>query len=144
MDSSLRSPRFRSPGFWLLVLAGLLCLGNLWYTLARSTIPLHLKGEVSDIDVLSYDEDPANDIYILHIGKAEIQVDKAIAERFSVGSDYEKGIGSRCIKELEKMPLRPQRCRPINPSRDFWGMVLTMPVVLGAGAMLVRRRRAFY
>lgn len=116
-----------------------LCLGNLWFTLVRSTIPLELDGKVEAVEVLTEKHPGLDDVYIVQIGDREIHVDEAVANNLRVGDQIQKNSWTYEILNLSDAGNSIR----LSPSRDFWGMVKTMPVVLVAVCVVlfVRRRQ---
>lgn len=122
----------------LIVLA--LCAGNLWFTLARSTIPFELNGKVESVDVLTEKHPGLDDVYLVRIGDREIQVDEAVARSLRVGDHIRKDSWTWEILNLSDVGTSIR----LTPSKDFWGMGRTMPVVLIAASLVLftgRKRR---
>lgn len=114
-----------------LVLAG----GNLWVTLARSTIPLHIDGRVSDIE-LRFEKNPGvDDVYLVTVGDRTIHVDAAVGPRLGVGNRLRKDRWERHIHVDD-------RAIPLSPSRDFRRMLGAMPLVATAVGLLVMLPRS--
>ena len=129
-----------------------LVLGNLWFTLARSSIPVGFAGRVDSIEVLTEKKPGIDDVYVVRIGveglvlgpavpyPAQFHADEAVASDLVEGEIYTKERWDSCITALST-PTVPE-CTPVTPSKDFWGMVAAMPVVLLTGIVILIRRRA--
>lgn len=130
------------PALALLLAALLLAAGNLWITLARSTIPLRLDARVSDIELRFEKNRGVDDVYLVTVGDRTIHVDTAIGPQLEVGDHLRKDRWERHLHTGD-------RTIPLSPSRDFRRMLAAMPLVAVAVAVLAllprfvapRRRR---
>lgn len=114
----------------LLVAALALAAGNLWVTLARSTIPLAIDGRISDIELRFEKTRGVDDVYLVSVGDRTIHVDAAVGPKLEVGDHLRK---TRWERHLHT----DDRTIPLSPSRDFRRMLATMPLVLIAVTVLL-------
>ena len=129
----------RSPRLFVVAATVVLCTANLSFTLLRSTIPLNLDGRVHGIVFITEKHPGIDDIYVLTVEGAEIQVDPAVALEIDVGDHIDKAAWST---EMVISDEEPQRSVRVQTSRDFNRMVLVMPLVALTVATVayVRRR----
>lgn len=118
-----------APALLLLLAALVLAAGNLWVTLARSTIPLTLDGRISDIELRFEKTRGVDDVYLVSIGDRTIHVDAAIGPQLEVGDHLRKDRWERHLHADDGMI-------PLSPSRDFRRMLAAMPLVAVAVAVL--------
>lgn len=125
----------RSPSTWLLLLLVGCCVGNLWTTFQRSGIPLAFEGVVQQIEVRAEKHAGVDDVHLVTIGGATWHLDATIASRIEIGDRVAKSVFSTRLEVGD-------RVLHLHPDRDFWRMVVALPVVLVGGWLLLRRRRA--
>lgn len=130
----------RSPRTALAALGLVLCITNLVVTLWRSTIPDSLDGTVENIEFLTEDNPGIDDIYVVSVGDDELHVDRAVATRLTENVHVSKDAWST---EIVIGRYGTARTIQLEPSEDFVGMVLAMPVAALVLVILlfVRRRR---
>ena len=117
----------------LLLLAGMAAL-NLWVTFARSTIPLDVHGEVTEVDLRFEKHRGVDDVYLVTVGGRTIHVDTAIGRRIREGDHLSKDAWTRALHT-------PRGTLELGPSRDLERMMVVMPVVVLTGVVVARRRR---
>lgn len=120
----------------MLALVVAMCLANLWVLLLRSGIPYSLEGTVTDIQVRTEKLAGIDDVWIVTVGDRQLHLDYDLARALRKDHEIRKGAWSTSV-EIESRPDIH-----LQPSRDFWGMVPTSIVVVGAMWLLGRRRAA--
>lgn len=127
----------RSPSWALLALLAVLAVGNLWVTLTRSTIPLAIEGQVTDVELRFEKRRGVDDVYLVTVADRVLHVDTAIGRRIRTGDRLSKDAWSRTLST----PRGPVR---LTPSRDARRMAAVMPLIGLAGVFLLLRayRRA--
>ena len=112
--------------FVLLLMATLLAAGNLWFTAARSTIPLALDAIVLSKEIREEKHPPKDSVYLLRLDNhREMHVDRAVSDALSAGEQIHKDAWSH--------ELRHDRgVLDLHWSADYRGMRWVMP-----GALLV-------
>lgn len=119
----------------MLLIGVMLVGGNLYETLRRSTIPLALDGEVTDIELLQEKHPGIDDVHLVHMEDRTLHVDASVAERVTVGDSLHKSAWSTSLV-VGSNELR------LEPSRDFRGMLVVMViVVLICGFLVLMPRR---
>ncbi|MFN0017020.1 MAG: hypothetical protein ACKVP0_02105 [Pirellulaceae bacterium] len=115
----------------LLSLAALLAVANVWYTAARSTIPLALDTAVLSKEVRREKHEGKDDVFLLELdGLGQIQVDREIYENTAVGETLKKEGHSRELRHDEQALI-------LHWSRDYQGMLAAMPLCIVALAALL-------
>ncbi len=125
----------RSPRTYLLVLAALLALGNLWFTFHRSGIPAALTGRVGRVEVRPEKHPGLDDVHLVTVAGREIHLDAEVATLLAEGDEVRKSAWST---EIEVHG----RTDAIGVSRDFLRMALAMPLLMALAVVLLWRRRA--
>ena len=117
------SPRsFSIPA--LLLLGVLFAGGNLWFTAARSTIPLRVSGTVTHKQRLIEKTPGVDDVYIMTLdGKRPFQIDGHLFDAIGQGQFIRKTALSRTL-EIDG------RTFTLAWSRDFRGMMWAMPLTV--------------
>ena len=118
----------------LAALTLVLCVGNLTFTFLRSTIPFELDGRVNDIVFITEKHPGLDDIFVITIGDRDIRVDPDIAREIDVGDHVRKDAWST---EMVISEEDSERALGVQPSRDFNRMVVVMPVIALAVAVLL-------
>ncbi len=101
----------------------LFALGNLYATLNRSTIPRSLHGTVVRLQVVHEKHPGLDDVHLLTLGERTIQVDPELAAHLRVGERVDKDAWSATLSTSSGSIH-------LSTSKDFHGMVVTMPVLL--------------
>ena len=100
-----------------------LVLGNFYETLLRSTIPVAMDGTITAVELRREKHPGIDDVHLVHTGKDTYHVDAAVALHLDTGDAIQKSAWSRSLLvDDEEVHL--------EPSRDFRGMLVVMPVVL--------------
>lgn len=109
----------------VLVALGLgLAAANLWFTAARSTIPLALDDMVIAAETRREKHPGHDDVYLIELqSRRSVQVDEAVYRAISVGQRLQKPRWSRQL-------AHDSHVLPLTWSRDFLGMTAAMPIVL--------------
>lgn len=123
----------------LLVLAGLLCLGNLRETALRSTIPLAIDDTVVRIEIRQEKHPGRDDVYLVHWENSTPQhIDEQLASQLQPGDLFSKLAG-------QAEATVNAEAKPLNWSQDYLGMQIVMPAsllsVLVAAAWAIARSR---
>lgn len=129
----------RSPKVVLAALGIVLCVANLVVTLWRSTIPLEIDGAVERIEFLTEENPGIDDIYVLHIGGDEMHVDPEVAARLTPNVYVSKDAWST---HLVVGRYDTARTIDLQPSEDFTGSAITMPIVAVVLLVLLYAPRA--
>ncbi|HUE75082.1 MAG TPA: hypothetical protein VMP01_29710 [Pirellulaceae bacterium] len=110
----------------LLYLVGLmLAAANLWFTAARSTIPIALDGVISSTAMGREKHAGLDDVFWIRLGsQPAIQVDEPVYRAVAIGQRLEK---PRWSKQLRV----GGHTFALTWSQDFRGMIAAMPIVLG-------------
>jgi hypothetical protein len=117
--------------FLLLSLAALLAAANVWYTAARSTIPLALDTTVLSKEVRREKHAGKDDVFLLELeGLGQIQVDREIYESIAIGETLKKEGHSRELRHDDQSLI-------LHWSRDYQGMLAAMPLCMVALAALL-------
>lgn len=115
----------------LFSLALLLAAANLWYTAARSTIPLTLDTTVLSKEVRHEKHEGKDDVFLLELeGLGQIQVDREIYENTAIGETLKKERYSSQLRHGDQSLA-------LHWSRDCQGMLAAMPLCLVALAALL-------
>ncbi len=133
----MRSPRTLSV-VALLVLGVAFAGGNLWYTAARSTIPLELTGTIVTKQRRTEKWRGVDDVYLLVLDSGRrVQVDAAVFEAVAERQAIRKQPWDRTLEADGKMI-------PLDWSADvrgmLWAMPLTLLVCAGVGVFVGRGR----
>lgn len=109
---------------FLLFLGLCFAAGNIWVVAARSTIPLALNAEITEME-LRYEKHPGkDDVCLLHLNTGRtLHVDAAVYEHLKVGDVVRKPRWSFTLDVNDD-------ARPLTWSADFHGMVAAMPAIL--------------
>lgn len=124
----------RSPSALLLALAAVLCCGNLWVTFHRSGIPVALDGYVERIEVRREKHPGLDDVHLVKVAGSVTHLDANVAGLLHEGDRLDKRAWST---EL----VTPRGTRRLGLSRDFWRMLIAMPLLAGLAVLLLRRGR---
>ncbi|MGE0758899.1 MAG: hypothetical protein AB7F89_08385 [Pirellulaceae bacterium] len=121
----------------LIALAGALVAGNLWYSAARSLIPLALADEVRDVEVRREKHPGRDDVHLLTLRDGRVMhIDQAVATKVFIGSQLAKEAWSHELRVDDGEVA-------LSWSDDFRGMRVAMPLVFAivvataAGAAVV-------
>lgn len=124
----------------ILVAIGLaLCIGNLWFTAARTTIPLALDLTVVDKEIRHEKHPGFDDVHLVRASNGNVMVvDGVIHDAISLGERITKERWSRQLNIGEQQ-------LDLNWSADVRGMMWAMPttaavLVVVAGTLIWRRR----
>jgi len=108
----------------LLSIGVLLAAGNVWVALVRSTIPIPIEGRITLKELRQEKHPGRDDVCYLHLDSGEaLHVDAPLFEAVEEGQALQKAAWSPVL-------LHDGSEFPLRPSRDFWGMAITMPLVL--------------
>ncbi len=115
----------------LFSLAALLAVANIWYTAARSTIPLALDTTVLNKEVRREKHAGKDDVFLLELeGLGQIQVDREVYENTAIGETLRKESHSMELRHGDKAVI-------LQWSRDYQGMLAAMPLCMIALASLL-------
>ncbi len=107
-----------------------LAAGNLWFTAARSTIPLALDADVVKREVRAEKHPGVDDVHLLHFTDGTLrQVDQPVYAVASHGARLQKTAGSRRLHI-------DGNGQDLIWSRDFVGMTRAMPLAIVLLAIL--------
>lgn len=112
---------------WLIVVALLtaaaaLAAANIWFTAARSTIPLRLEGIVARKETRHEKHPPRDDVWLLDLRPGGVvQVDETVFDQVAAGDELRKDRWSRRL-------LCNERPVDLKWSADFYGMLWAMPL----------------
>ena len=128
----------RAAAVALFLLGAALMTGNLWYTAARSTIPLAFDARVASREVRHEKHPGSDDVYLLRFEDGRtLHVDAAVFAAVDVGQQLHKSSWQRTL-DLDGKPLQ------LDWSADARGMWSTMSValvaLLGVGPWTLARR----
>ncbi len=113
-----------------MVLGAVLALGNLWFTAARSTIPLELDARIASKDKYVEKVVGVDDVYMLTMqGGSKLQVDRHVFETATEGDQLRKRPWSSII-DINGREVR------LDWSTDFRRMMVVMPVAIVACVFL--------
>jgi len=119
----------------LLLTGLLLAAGNLWFTAARSTIPLELQGMIFEREIRNEKHPGFDDVFFIIMDDGRrLHVDQPVFQSVEVGDLVEKRrfehrlIVSHKNGELKQVDL--------VPSDDHRGMHTVMPIALGVAIAL--------
>jgi hypothetical protein len=123
----------------ILVLGALFAGGNLWFTAARSAIPLELRGTVTQKQRLIEKSPGVDDVYIVTIDSGrQIQLDGHVFDAIAEGQSINKLAMTRTL-EIEGADFA------LSWSRDFrgmrWAMPLAVTILVVLGTMAVEHPR---
>jgi hypothetical protein len=107
----------------LLLVIGLgLAIANVWFTAARSTIPLDLNGMVTSMELRREKHPGRDDVFLLKLHSSpEFQVDEVVYRAIDIGERLRKPRWSRrLVHDTETLNL--------TWSRDCRGMMTAMPL----------------
>jgi hypothetical protein len=113
-----------------------LCAGNLWFTAARSTIPLTLAGQLVDKEQRIEPRAGIDDVFLLTILDDDasqprvVRVDEFVYQAVEAGQRLEKQRWSAMLQHGEQVTL-------LEWSLDFRRMWMAMPLVMATMALLV-------
>jgi hypothetical protein len=120
----------RSAAFLLLVLGAALVAGNLWYTAARSTIPLAIDSRIAVREIRFEKHPGSDDVCLLSLADGRVlHVDAALFAALADGQTLQKRAWQHTL-ERDEQPL------PLEWSDDARGMWRTMGVALVALILL--------
>jgi len=106
-----------------------LTAGNLWITLARSTIPFSLNHRIIDREV-RYEKHPGQDdvCFLSYDDGRQVHVDEAVFRATQLGDHLAK---SAWETDLQIRSVNgSQNQITLQPSADFWGMLWVMSAVV--------------
>lgn len=108
----------------LLLIAGLLAAGNLWFTARRSLIPVGVNGELTHLETRREKHPGHDDVFLIQVDRGPLQpVDQAVYESLVPGDRIEKQSGDRRLQVKGNSV-------PLEWSRDYRGMQRAMPLIL--------------
>jgi hypothetical protein len=114
----------------LLLLGAALVAGNLWYTAARSTIPLAVDGRIASREIRHEKHPGSDDVCLLTLDDGRVlHVDAEVYAALGDGQSVQKRAWERTLVH-DGQPL------PLNWSADARGMWPTMGVALVALTVL--------
>ena len=117
--------------FLLFSLAALLATANIWFTAARSTIPLALDTTVLSKEVRREKHEGKDDVFLLELeGLGQIQVDREIYETISIDETLKKVRHSTELRHDDRTLI-------LHWSRDYQGMLAAMPLCMVALAAIL-------
>jgi len=120
----------RSAAVLLFFTGAALVAGNLWYTAARSTIPLAIDGRIAAREVRFEKHPGSDDVCLLTLADGRVlQVDAAVFAALDDGQSLHKRAWQHAI-ERDGQPL------PLEWSADAQGMWPTMGVAVLALILL--------
>lgn len=121
----------------MLVAAGLaFSVGNIWVTLARSTIPVSLSGTVTDKELREEKHPGVDDVYLVTFSDGRvIQVDRSVFVAARVGAPLEKEAWSRRLRTGEQDV-------DLDLSTDARRMFILMPLAAALVLVAARKRGA--
>jgi len=102
-------------------------------TTNRSAIPQQLDGTITQIEVLAEKRPGVDDVYMVWLDQRRIHLDPELAKQLREGDPISK---TRWAKQLQT----PRGTVSLKLSRDFWGMVWTLPLIGWVGLWLFRRK----
>jgi|RhiMethySRZTD1v2_1073278.scaffolds.fasta_scaffold1912558_2 hypothetical protein len=110
--------------FVLMLIAMGLAAGNLWFAVARSTIPLALDTTVQEKEIRPEKHPGKDDVYLLWLGGArQIQVDRNVYDQVRIGDPLLKQPWSATLKHGDETV-------ELSYSEDYSGMLKAMPACL--------------
>lgn len=113
-----------------MICASLLAIANLWFTAARSMIPLAVDAKLISKETRPEKHPGVDDVYLLKLaGGQTIQVDQAIYDFVAEGEQLKKGAWSNQLDSGSET-LRLQF------SRDFQRMLWVMTATIAAALIL--------
>src|SRR5581483_9820942 len=121
----------------LLLVAFVLAAGNVWFTMARSAIPLRLDAVATSKEVRQEKHPRRDDVWLIGLEPAGvIQVDEAVFDQVVVGE--------RLIKQRWSRTLRcDEREVELDWSAEargmWWAMPLAVAVIIAAAAWTAMR-----
>ena len=118
----MRSPKILS-ALMLLAMGVVLAAANVWFTAARSTIPLALDGVVTTMELRREKHPGRDDVFLLKLHSRTVQVDEAVYRTVSMGERLHKARWSKRLRH-------DGQTLSLTWSRDFRGMLLAMPMVI--------------
>jgi hypothetical protein len=108
----------------LLVLGMAFAVGNLWYTAARSTIPLELNGTIVTKQRRAEKWPGVDDVYLLNLNSGRrVQVDREVFDAVAERQTIRKQPWERTLEA-------DGRTVPLDWSADLRGMLWAMPLTL--------------
>lgn len=108
----------------------LLAIANLWFTAARSLIPLAVDATLVSKERRPEKHARIDDVYLLTLaGGRTIQVDEAIYDSVAEGEELRKAAWSNHLQSGTET-IRLQF------ARDFWRMLWVMPATIIAAVVL--------
>lgn len=108
----------------LFALAAILAGGNIWFTAARSTIPLALDTRVLGKEVRREKHEGKDDVYMLQLdGLGAMQVDREVFDHVEVGQTLQKDRHSLQLRHGDQV-------LDLHWSRDHQAMLKAMPICL--------------
>ena len=123
---------------WIVWAAGLACLiGNLWYTLDRSTIPRSFDDRVVSREIGREKHPGEDDVHWLVLeNEGPVHVDRPVWEGVEEGDRITKESWS------DRLTVNGDRAVQLGLSKDAWGMVWVMSggLVVLVGVILFGRR----
>ena len=119
----------------ILLLGVLFAGGNLWFTAARSTIPLRMSGTITRKQRLIEKTPGVDDVFIITLGgNRQFQIDGHLFDAIGLGQFVRKTALSRTL-EIDVRTFN------LAWSRDFrgmmWAMPLTLVICIALGVMAV-------
>lgn len=115
----------------LFALAAILAGGNMWFTAARSTIPLALDTKVLGKEIRGEKHAGKDDVFMLRLaGLGAMQVDREVYDHVEVGQTLQKDWHSRQLRHGDQV-------LDLHWSRDHHAMLKAMPICLALLAALL-------
>lgn len=117
----------------LIILAAGFAVGNVWFTAARSAIPVAIDGIMSFKEKRLEKHPGVDDVYLLTFeGGHGLQVDRAVYEAIPIGADLKKRSWQRSLVVDDRVIDLDWS---IDALRMPWAMVLAFAVCLATGAV---------
>ena len=123
----------RSPRTYLIALVLVLAAGNFWATFHRSGIPVGLSGRVERVEVRHEKHPGRDDVHLVTVAGCEVHLDADVASLVREGDDISKSAWSTQL-------TTPRGTQELGVSKDFQRMTIAMPLMIGLGLLLLRRR----
>ncbi len=119
----------------LLLIAVALAAGNLWFTAARSTIPLALNSKIVELEIRNEKHPGFDDVFFIHLDDGRrLHVDRPVFQSVKVGDLVQKPSFEHVLNIARNgEPLPPVE---LTPSADHSGMHTVMPLALGVAIAL--------
>lgn len=119
----------------LLLVGLLLAVGNLWFTAARSTIPLGLHAKIAQLAICNEKHPGFDDVFFLVLDEGrQLHVDEPVFRGVEVGDAIEKRPFERSL--AIQHPTGNHATLQLLPSPDYRSMQWVMPIAVGVAIAL--------